>query len=147
MPRQQYPGQCDSCGVAFDWYPIHNGFDNSFYAYCSGCGTTAILDFYGTPLTQHPAVAKLPTGEIPQEIEYLLQSCSCGSRFQAGAKPRCPRCAHELLPRAGANGGSSSVAPQRRNAGWPLTWNPAQIYCIFINDKVVNNPFRQPSAT
>lgn len=140
MPREQHAGECDACGQMFRWYTIHNGFNNSFYAYCSGCGTTAILDFYGTPLTQHPAVAKLIAGEIPKQVEDLLKPCTCGSRFLPGARPRCPNCAHELLPRAGAND-YASAGSQRKARGWPLTWNPAQIYCVIINDRVVYNPF------
>ena len=141
MSREQYSGQCESCGQAFYWYPIHNGFNNSFYAYCSRCGTTAILDFWGTPLTRHPGVAKLVAGEIPNQIEDLLQPCSCGARFRAGSKPRCPHCGHELLPRAGPNGEAANE-PQRTRQDWPLTWNPAQIYCVIINDKVAYNPFK-----
>lgn len=144
MPRHKYPGQCDNCGHRFEWYPIHNGFNNSFYAYCSSCGTTAILDFWGTPLTHHPAVAKLVAGEIPNEIEGLLQHCACGSHFRAGSKPRCPHCAHELLPRVGPSD-ADSLPLQRKMAGWPLSWTPAQVYCVVINDKVVWNPFQQPA--
>ena len=145
MAREQYEGQCESCGAAFQWHPIHNGFNNSFYVYCPSCGTTAILDFWGTPLTHHPAVAKLIAGEIPPEIEGLLQPCSCGSLFRTGARPRCPHCGHELLPRARVFGEAANQ-PQRSVRGWPLTWNPAQVYCVIINDKVVYNPFRHPDS-
>ena|SRR5690348_16064586 len=141
MAREQYQGECENCGQSFHWYPVHNGFNQSFYAYCSGCGSTAILDFWGTPLTHHPAVAKLVGGAIPNEIEGLLEPCSCGSRFCTSARPRCPHCDHELLPRA-AGACEAASQPQRTRRDWPLTWNPAQVYCVIINDKVVYNPFK-----
>jgi len=44
--RHKDLGTCDKCGKKFEYYLIHNGFNESAYAYCDKCGRTAILDYY-----------------------------------------------------------------------------------------------------
>ncbi len=43
------PGTCEHCGSKFAYNLLHNGFNDSAYAYCDRCGTLAILDGWKIP--------------------------------------------------------------------------------------------------
>lgn len=36
-------GQCETCGENFTYQLIHNGLNESAFAYCNRCGCTALL--------------------------------------------------------------------------------------------------------
>jgi transcription elongation factor Elf1 len=42
-------GKCEHCGESFSYRLIHNGFNESAYAYCGTCGMTALLDGWQMP--------------------------------------------------------------------------------------------------
>lgn len=42
-------GVCEHCKQRFEYYLIHNGFNESAYAYCAACSTTALLDRWKVP--------------------------------------------------------------------------------------------------
>jgi hypothetical protein len=44
MARTHDIGDCEHCKKKFGYYLIHNGFNDSAYAYCDTCGSTALLD-------------------------------------------------------------------------------------------------------
>src|SRR4051794_33473838 len=45
MGRRDGEGNC-TCGAGFGYCLVHNGFNDSAFAYCDGCGTTAIFGGY-----------------------------------------------------------------------------------------------------
>jgi len=92
MARENYIGLCEDCNKEFAYHLIHNGFNNSSYAYCDKCGMTALLDLFKTP----GGVALLPHQIITPEIEPCLALCACGGSFKATATPRCPNCGQAL---------------------------------------------------
>ena len=51
QPRRDGTGTCESCGHSFDYMLIHNGFNDSAFAYCDSCGMTALFD-RGVPRRQ-----------------------------------------------------------------------------------------------
>jgi len=68
MAREKLHGTCEHCGKAFEYYLIHNGFNESSYAYCDKCGMTALLEGWRIPNRIHveshqaisPDVERLP---------------------------------------------------------------------------------------
>jgi hypothetical protein len=68
MARKHETGHCEHCKKAFGYYLIHNGFNESSYAYCDSCGTTLLLDGWRTP----KRVQMLLHQNISPEIEALL---------------------------------------------------------------------------
>ena len=98
MSRERNVGICEHCGREFGYYLIHNGFNDSSYAYCNQCGAVAILDLWGAPR----AVTLERFQAITEDVEPFLKPCRCGGSFRAGAAPRCPHC-HRPLSAALAN--------------------------------------------
>lgn len=43
ITRTDGNGTCEECGRDFPYYLVHNGFNDSAYAYCEDCGQTALL--------------------------------------------------------------------------------------------------------
>src|ERR1041384_1349194 len=85
-------GTCEHCRRAFSYRLIHNGFNDSAFAYCDRCGCLAILSHW----SKWPKAIIPGIGGIKPEIEMYLAPCSCGGRFRADAAPRCPHC-HQIL--------------------------------------------------
>lgn len=86
-------GQCEHCSGTFRYRIIHNGFNDSAYAYCDKCSFTVILSGWTqsakrTALRIHQRVAP--------ELEILLKPCPCGGAFRSSADPKCPHCARGL---------------------------------------------------
>src|SRR5262252_4080301 len=82
-------GSCEHCGQQFAYSLIHNGFNDSAYAYCDTCGRTALLSAWsavprGVPIRFHSCISKA--------VEPYLEPCSCGGHFRSDASPRCPHC-------------------------------------------------------
>src|SRR5688500_9130444 len=98
MSSSQSQGQCANCRRTFALLLVHNGFNDSWHAYCDRCGQTALLNGWATDLP--PGLAGHEAGTIPSGVEPLLTSCPCGGRFRAHASPRCPHCATLLLATA-----------------------------------------------
>jgi hypothetical protein len=138
MAREQYPGQCEGCGAAFQWYLIHNGFNSSCHAYCSQCGETAILSLYAPVLTSHNAFP----GGITPALEPLLASCSCGGRFLAAAGPRCPSCARELSAVEASKYIEPPMPGTPKGWRWQRSWTGDRaLYAIVIGNRWLEDPF------
>ena len=143
MTREHHQGLCEHCGKTFAYYLIHNGFNESCYAYCAVCGMTALLD------TQYRDRGRdgLPRHHAIRAIgERFLVVCSCGGSFLAGAAPRCPHCHQELSAKRAATW--IERAHPGTGMGWlgRLVWrwqrNWDGMYAIIIEGRYVTNPWR-----
>jgi len=134
--REQLVGSCDQCESTFHYYLIHNGFNDSYYAYCNRCGLTAILDLY-SPSFAKLGIKGVPQGLISQEFQPHLGPCECGGQFTIEAAPRCPRC-DKGLSAAKAASYIEKYAPGTKK-GWRWQGNWKGIYCIVIENRVINN--------
>ena len=138
-------GTCETCAHQFSYDLLHNGFNESAYAYCDHCGCTALIDAW----TSHPAEAPIKFHQaIGREVEPFLNSCSCGGHFRAGAAPRCSNCNTSLAADAAASyieGNAPGTAK-----GWRWQGNWTGLYCIVVDGRVVRDPWRPdflPDAT
>src|SRR5438067_3460794 len=91
--RDPMTGSCEHCGAKFQIELVHNGFNESSYAYCNQCGMTAILDCWSQ---KGPKGFPCIHSEILEPMEEFLQPCECGGRFTKGNAPRCPVCRQPL---------------------------------------------------
>lgn len=134
--RQDGEGQCAECGRSFPYYMIHNGFNESAYAYCSSCGMTAILD---TGYRDRPGIPR--HSSIEADGERRLALCVCGGEFRAGASPRCPHCGVELDPVKAGEFIERNAAGTKSGWRWQKNW--VGMYCIVINGRHVENNWRK----
>lgn len=137
MPPDKHRGSCDKCDRAFDYYVVHNGFNDSSYAYCSGCGLTALID---TNQKDRSDEGLPPHRSITAKGEHSLAGCGCGGSFKAGATPRCPHCNHELSAKEAARWIESQAPGTSKGWKWQNNWEG--LYAIVINDRVVSNPWK-----
>lgn len=140
MAREHYIGDCEHCKKQFAYYLIHNGFNESAYAYCNTCGVTALLDGWKVPKGIH----MVPHQSITPEIEPHLASCQCGGNFRAGASPRCPHCQQPLSALHAADYIEREAAGTKKGWRWQREWT--SLYCIIIEDRVVHDIWKQPDA-
>jgi hypothetical protein len=152
MAREQKVGVCQHCKLRFGYYLIHNGFNESAYAYCEACGTTALLDRWKVPTGIEVALYHA----ITPGIESHLAKCPCGGAFRAGASPRCPHCreplsatqASEYIERQPAvfkalwRWKPMWVRKHRSKWQWERTWTG--LYCIIIDNRVVRDVWKSP---
>ena len=89
-------GACESCDRTFAYQLVHNGFNDSAFAYCDRCGREASLSCWYSNIP--PAAHLKVHGPVNPEAEALLMPCQCGGAFRANASPRCPYCNTELSP-------------------------------------------------
>jgi hypothetical protein len=137
MARENLNGKCGECGKRFGYYLIHNGFNDSSYAYCSSCGMAALLSVYQIPKI---GVRLEPFQAIKPEIEPFLQNCSCGGKFQSGAMPRCPHCHAHLS----ATQATSFIEAQAEGAkkGWRWQQNWTGLYCLIVENKFISDNWK-----
>jgi hypothetical protein len=137
MARKQDIGACEHCNETFGYHLIHNGFNNSAYAYCEACGITALLDGWKVPkgihLELHQAIAA--------EVESCLTPCLCGGSFRADASPRCPHCQQPLSATGAADYIELQAEGSKKGWRWQRTWTG--LYCIIIEDRVVRDVWKQ----
>ena len=129
-------GTCERRAAEFPYHIIHNGFNDSAYAYCDRDGTTALLDVYALA----PAGVRLePFKRITRDIEPFLRACTCGGRFTASASPRCPKCRYELS----ATDAAASIEGNAKgtDVGWQWQCNWDALYCIVISGNIAANPW------
>ena len=139
-------GVCETCGFHFPYDLIHNGFNDSAYAYCDACGRTVVLSGWSK-------IAQRVSLHVDQLIEVtvapLLKACPCKGRFSNSASPRCPSCNH-VLSADKATGYIESNAPgTARGWRWQRSWNGT--YCIAIEGRVLTDwwdesKFESPDA-
>jgi hypothetical protein len=141
MPREQSIGECNSCSNLFGFILIHNGFNESSYAYCDSSCCVALLDHWKAPQD----APKLGRGVITPEVESLLLPCPTGGHFLASAWPRCPHC-NELLDSVAAADYIERSAPgTAKGWRWQRSWDG--LYCIIIEDSVARDPWKPRPRT
>ena len=136
MPRRKDQGTCEHCRKTFGYYLIHNGFNESSYAYCDKCGSTALLDTWKIPkgihVERHQAVTP--------DVESHLSPCSCGGLFRAGASPRCPHCHESLSPVSATEYIEAHAEGTKGGWRWQQSWTA--LYCIIIEERFVKDVWR-----
>jgi hypothetical protein len=137
MARKHEVGNCEHCTKSFGYYLIHNGFNDSSYGYCDQCGMTALLDGWKAPKNVHLKLHQ----SITPEVEPSLVACKCGGTFRAGAGPRCPHCSEPLSAIRAADYIEPQAEGTKRGWRWQRSWT--DLYCIIIEDKVVNDVWKQ----
>lgn len=140
MARKHETGHCEHCKKAFGYYLIHNGFNESSYAYCDSCGTTLLLDGWRTP----KRVQMLLHQNISPEIEALLEPCKCGGTFKTGASPRCPYCKELLSPTQAASYIEAQAEGAKKGWRWQRSWSG--LYCIIIEDNVAHDLWKNSES-
>jgi hypothetical protein len=133
MTRERNIGHCEHCKKEFGYYLIHNGFNNSSYAYCDACGTTALLDGYKVPEGIQISLHR----NITPDMERHLAACKCGGSFKSGASPRCPHCNGALSADHAADYIEKQAAGTKGGWRWQRTWTG--LYCIKIEGKEVRD--------
>jgi hypothetical protein len=128
-------GTCPS-GHRFPFILVHNGFNDTGYAYCDSCGMTTLVG--GWDDTRRPAAAPLCIqGPIQIETEPWLESCACGGHFSANAEPRCPKCQVALSAEDASTFIEKNAPGTKKGWKWQRSWNG--IYCIVIAGRLVQN--------
>ena len=141
MTRQNHQGSCDHCGRSFAYHLLHNGFNESCYAYCAACGMTALMD----TLYKDRVAEGLPRHRaITEGGERFLAPCSCGGFFQAGAAPRCPHCRESLSANEAASWIEAAAPGAKQGWRWQRDWT--SLYAIVIENRLVANPWRAASS-
>ena len=128
MGRRDGEGTCEHCGVTFEYYVIHNGFNNSAYAYCDTCGRTCFVNDRPAPESPIPFHHELPVTDEPR-----LPTCECGGHFRFGVGPRCPSCREPLSADRAAVWLEAQAAGTKSGWRWQRSWQG--IYCIVINGR------------
>lgn len=119
-------GTCEQCGHEFAFRIIHNGFNETGYAYCDACGRVGFLDTHDERLTEFRNGGGWP-GALPDKLAEFLNECACGGRFRFGACPRCPKCRQALSASKARVWIERSAAPEWK---WQGDWTGC--YCIQI---------------
>jgi hypothetical protein len=130
-------GTCESCGRTFSYRLIHNGFNDSAFAYCDRCGCEATLSGWH----KAPEAQLKVHGPVNPEAEALLQPCSCGGTFRATASPRCPHCHTALSPEA-ARSYIEAHAPGTAN-GWRWQGAWSGLYSVIVEGRWVQDNWRR----
>lgn len=136
-------GTCESCGGTFAYQLIHNGFNDSAFAYCDRCGCEASLSGWYAHI---PPQAHLKVhGPVNPEAEALLQRCECGGVFLASASPRCPHCSAELSAIAARTYLEANAPGTAEGWRWQGSW--FGVYSIIIEDRWVKDNWILSPAT
>jgi uncharacterized paraquat-inducible protein A len=132
-------GTCDSCGLTFSYQLIHNGFNDSAFAYCDRCGCEASLSCWYERI---PAGAQLKLhGPVNPEAEALLLPCTCGGTFRANASPRCPHCGSALSAELARSYIEADAPGTAKGWRWQGSW--AGMYSIIVEGRWVKDNWRQ----
>ena len=134
--RTDGTGTCEQCHASFGYYLIHNGFNDTAFAYCDRCGLTAFVG--GWDDRSKPTEAPLRIhGPITRDMEPWLEVCECGGHFRSDAAPRCPECQRPLSAAAAASWIERNAAGTKGGWRWQRHWNG--VYCVVINGRKVTN--------
>jgi hypothetical protein len=138
MSRNKDIGYCEACHKQFAYDLIHNGFNDSAYAYCDKCGETCLLSAWYDKI---PKAAKLRFHQvIDDSVEPFLRRCGCGGKFKKGASPRCPHCYAELSAVAATEYIEKNAPGAKMGWRWQQNWEG--LYCIIVEDKVVTDNWK-----
>lgn len=130
-------GRCPACERSFTAELIHNGFNDSSYAYCAKCGRVALCSHWTWP-------ASLPTADyavLPAEVIPFLQPCPCGGLFHTHAMPRCPHCRTALNPMTATPWIEAASAP-----GWHWQQSWLGLYALVIQGEALRDPWLSPQV-
>jgi len=127
-------GVCEACGFHFHYRLIHNGFNDSAYAYCESCGRTVVLDGWSEAARR---VRFRIHQQIEEAIEPLLKTCPCGGRFSHSASPRCPSCNQELSAEQATDYIERNALGTAGGWRWQRSWDG--VYCIAIEGRALSN--------
>jgi hypothetical protein len=128
-------GICDSCSRTFSYRLIHNGFNDSAFAYCDRCSCLASLSAWHKSI---PAAAQFRAhGPVTPETEALLQPCQCGGTFRASASPRCPHCNHPLSAEAATSYVEANAPGTAKGWKWQRSWQG--LYCVIVEGRAVSD--------
>jgi hypothetical protein len=134
MPRDDI-GTCESCSQTFSYRLIHNGFNDSAFAYCDRCGCSASLSGWYKAIP--PAAHFRAHGPVTPDTEVLLQGCRCGGRFCATASPRCPHCNHELSAESATSYIEANAQGTAKGWKWQRSWQG--LYSIVVDGRAVSD--------
>jgi hypothetical protein len=130
-------GTCDACAQQFSYDLVHNGFNDSAYAYCDRCGCTALISAW----TAHPPDAPIKFQRaITEDVEPFLLGCSCGGHFRANGAPRCPSCKAALSADAAASYIEANALGTQKGWRWQRDWSG--LYCIIVDHRIAKDPWR-----
>lgn len=133
-------GYCEKCRKEFRYYLIHNGFNESSYAYCDTCGKVVFFSTYSVPaVLKSIFINEARHKIIPKELELHIEKCECGGFFKHNASPRCPYCHHILSP-IEANKYIESDSPDKEGWHWQNNWTGT--YAIVIEDNKINDNWK-----
>ena len=129
-------GTCEHCDQQFSYALLHNGFNDTAYAYCDICGCTALLSAWspvpdGVPIRFHECIGK--------DVEPYLKQCSCGGHFRAGASPRCPHCKHPLSAEHATEYLEANAPGTSKGWRWQHNW--MGLYCVIVEGLNVKDPW------
>ena len=136
-------GECNHCKKKFHYYLIHNGFNETMYAYCNKCGMTTFLHEYYSAIPQQCKTFFKKKGRyerISKELEPFLEHCQCGGKFTRAAKPRCPNCNSILTARYATKYIEANAEGTKKGWRWQMSWNG--LYAIVIENKKVENNWK-----
>src|ERR1017187_8306689 len=135
-------GSCPSCRGRFRYRLIHNGFNDSTFAYCDSCGMTAHFSGYSKVI---PAEVDLKIhGPLASTLEAEIAPCVCGGRFHGDASPRCPLWRAVLDPVASAGFIEKDAPGTKGGWRWQRSWQG--LYAIIIEERQVNDPWKARGA-
>lgn len=135
-------GICENCHKSFSYKLIHNGFNESSYAYCDNCGKTAIFDSYLVPNelkqiynnnSRHNAIS--------EELEDFIMPCDCSGNYKHNASPRCPHCNEELSAILAEKYIENNAPGVEKGWQWQSNWTG--LYAIIIEGKSISNCWKK----
>jgi hypothetical protein len=131
-------GECEHCRSHFQYVLIHNGFNDSAYAYCDSCGKICFLNcwYNQIPKNAHLQVHKC----ITPELEPLLEFCSCGGHFKFGASPRCPTCRQELSAENATTYFEQNAPGSAKGWRWQKNWTDC--YSVIIENQAIKDNWK-----
>ena len=142
MTRKLETGTCEHCGKEFGYYLVHNGFNDSAYAYCDSCSYSVDLSGW----------SKLPPGvrlqihkKISEDIEPFLKPCPCGGSFRADAVPRCPHCRRAISPIFATTYIEKNVVGTAKGWQWQKNWD--DLYSIVIENLCVRDGWKDEQSS
>ena len=132
---EAHKGSCEHCTNEFRFELIHNGLNQSAYAYCNQCGMVALLDVGSE---DRPGIPRHRA--ISAEGEALLSGCSCGGRFRSDAVPRCPKCRGALDAAKASEYINAAIQPVAAGWKWQSHWHG--LYCMVVEKRFVRNNWK-----
>jgi hypothetical protein len=128
-------GTCDMCGRTFQYWLVHNGFNDSAYAYCDTCGCEASLSIWCQDIP--PQAHLKPHGPVNPEAEGLLRPCSCGGTFRAHATPRCPHCNSALSAESARSYIEANAPGSATGWRWQGSWQG--LYSLIVEGRSIKD--------